>query len=391
MSEARSWRIGNVQIVADQQVVVGEVTVEDGIITAITAAADAAQADDSIPYIDGKGGWLLPGFIDIHVHGGYGHDFMDATAEAYDGITKFHAANGTTTILATTVTASPERIEAVLKAAAAYRAGDMQYAELAGVHLEGPFISEKWPGAQNPAFIVPPQTEWLERWIAEWPALIKIMTLAPEKDGALAVIEWLRQQGIVASLGHTDATYDEVVTAVQHGLCHGVHTYNAMTGLHHRKPGTLGAMMTEDAITAELIADGHHVHPAAIKVLTRTKPADKLVLITDAMSAAGLGDGQYDLGGLAVDVRGGVATLHEGNSLAGSTLTMIEAFRFMLKHTELTVPEVSRLASANPAKVLGLEQQTGSISVGKRADLVWTDDNHQMLATWVKGRTVFSV
>jgi len=388
--EANNWRIGNVQVVAEGKSFLGEVTVENGLITAITPAGSASvETQSEIPYIDGAGGWLLPGFIDVHVHGGYGHDFMDATREAYDGITKFHAAHGTTAMLATTVTAPPEHLEAVLAAAAAYQEAGMPYAELVGVHLEGPFISAKWSGAQNPAYIVPPQSEWLQDWVQKWPSLIKLMTLAPEREGAIAVIEWLASNGIVAALGHTDASYDDVVTAVEHGLTHAVHTYNAMTGLHHRNPGTLGAVMTEDRISAEIIADGHHAHPAAVKLLARAKPADKLILITDAMSAAGLGDGLYDLGGLAVDVRSGVARLLEGNSLAGSTLTMIEGFRFMLKHTDLSVAEVSQVASGNPAKQLGLEDQMGSIAVGKLANLVWTDESQQLQATWVRGRTVY--
>ncbi|UVI31907.1 N-acetylglucosamine-6-phosphate deacetylase [Paenibacillus spongiae] len=395
MADARSLRIGNVRIVAEDQWFWGEVDVKNGLIADIRSTESNADqtgkqaaADSGVPYVDGKEGWLLPGFIDIHVHGGYGSDFMDASSDAFDVITKYHAANGTTAMLATTVTASHDAIQAVLEATDAYRKRDMPYAELIGVHLEGPFISEKWPGAQNPAFITPPQTDWLKPWAAQWPSLIKMMTLAPERDGALNVIEWLSANGIVPALGHTDASYDDVVTAVQHGLRHAVHTYNAMTGLHHRKPGTLGAVMTEDAISAEIIADGHHAHPAAVKLLSRTKPSDKLVLITDAMSAAGLGDGQYGLGGLEVSVKDGVARLVEGGSLAGSTLTMIEAFRFMLKHTDLSVTEVSRCASGNPAKVLGMENQIGSIAVGKQADLVLTDDTHHIVTTWVKGRSV---
>ncbi|MCQ6558540.1 N-acetylglucosamine-6-phosphate deacetylase [Paenibacillus mendelii] len=392
MADSRSWRIGNVRIVAEDQWFWGEVDIENGTIAAIrptdSHAGKQAAENSDVSFVDGEGGWLLPGFIDIHVHGGYGSDFMDATSEAFDVITKYHAANGTTSMLATTVTASHDDIQAVLEATAAYRTQNMPYAELVGVHLEGPFISAKWSGAQNPAFISPPQTDWLKPWAAQWPDLIKMMTLAPERDGALDVIKWLSDNGIVAALGHTDASYDDVVNAVQYGLRHAVHTYNAMTGLHHRKPGTLGAVMTEDTISAEIIADGHHAHPAAVKLLSRTKPADKLIMITDAMSAAGLGDGQYDLGGLDVIVKDGVARLREGDSLAGSTLTMIEAFRFMLKHTDLSVTEVSRCASGNPAKLLGLEEQIGSIAVGKQADLVLTDDSHHIRTTFVKGRAI---
>ncbi|TYP71154.1 N-acetylglucosamine-6-phosphate deacetylase [Paenibacillus methanolicus] len=393
MSKSQAWRIGNIHIVADGATFEGEVVVEDGVISAVypaDAAADRPTPPADAAYIDGEGGWLLPGFIDVHVHGGYGADFMDATHEAFDTITKFHASHGTTTMLATTVTQSPEALEAVVKATAAYREGVMPYASLLGVHLEGPFISEKWSGAQNPAYIVPPHTEWLKRWTVVYPSIIRMMTLAPEKEGAYETIRWLTDNGIIAACGHTDALYEEIKGAAEHGLRHAVHTYNAMRGLHHREPGTLGGVMTTDTISAEIIADGHHVHPAAIDVLLRAKPADKALLVSDAISAAGLSDGNYDLGGLAVIVKDGVARLAEGGNLAGSTLTMMNAFRFMLSNTKLTAAEVSRLASGNPAKLLGIADRTGSIAGGKRADLVWTNAAFNIRRTWVRGREVYA-
>ena len=214
-------------------------------------------------------------------------------------------AHGTTGLLATTVTASQEAISKLLDAAYAYKAQPGRCNSLLGVHLEGPFISHKWPGAQNPKYIVPPQQTWLEAWTEQYPDLIRLLTLAPETEGAYSLIEWLTANGIVAACGHTDADYEIIEEAVTDGLRHAVHTYNAMTGLHHRKPGTLGAVMTMDAIMAEVIADGHHVHPAAIRLLVKAKGLDRVILITDAMSAAGLGDGLYDLGGLAVNVKNG--------------------------------------------------------------------------------------
>ncbi|MBB3108251.1 N-acetylglucosamine-6-phosphate deacetylase [Paenibacillus phyllosphaerae] len=388
MPNTPSWRIGNLNIVAGGSSFEGEALVENGTITAITPK-EKGSSDKDVPVIDGEGGWLLPGFIDVHVHGGYGSDFMDANAEAYDAITKFHASHGTTGMLATTMTNPPEALEAVLQAATAYQEGGMPYAALLGVHLEGPFISEKWAGAQNPAYIQPPHTEWLKRWIVDYPGIIKMMMLAPEKEGALETIEWLTDNGIIAACGHTDALYEDIKRASEVGLRHTIHTFNAMRGLHHREPGTLGAVATIDSISTEIIADGQHVHPAAIELLRRAKPADKLILITDAISAAGLDDGPYSLGGLDVKVEDGIARLREGGNLAGSTLTMINAFRFMLEHTNLTVPQVSQLASGNPARLLGVEERMGSIALGKQADLVWTDANFAIRRTWVQGRTVY--
>lgn len=308
--------------------------------------------------------------------------------EAFDIITRFHSHQGTTTMLATSVTAGKESIDRLLEAVQEYRDRDMPYAQLAGVHLEGPFISPKFPGAQNPAFIVPPQPDWVESWIADYPGIVKILTFAPETEGAVALAERLTEEGIVASAGHTNATYEEMERAAEHGLCHAVHTFNAMRGLHHREPGTVGAVLTDDRIFAEVIADGHHVHQAGIRLLTRTKAADRLVLITDAMSAAGLGDGEYDLGGLPVHVSGGVARLEDGKTLAGSTLTMMGAFRFMIRDVGVSLPEVSQMASGNPARQLGIADQTGSLAEGKQADFLLVSPDLELQKVWIAGRII---
>ncbi|GLX69575.1 N-acetylglucosamine-6-phosphate deacetylase [Paenibacillus glycanilyticus] len=380
--------IRNVKIVLEDTVIEGSVLVKDSIIATIIEKNED-QAIEAEQVVDGEGAWLLPGFIDVHVHGGFGGDFMDANQESYDTITQFHASQGTTGMLATTVTASREAIEAVFQATSSYVQQAMPYAALLGVHLEGPFISPKWMGAQNPAFQTPPRLDWLKDWTTRYPGILKLLTLAPENEGAIDAIKWLSGQNVIVACGHTDATYEVMAQAADAGLTHAVHTYNAMRPLHHREPGTVGAVLTDDRIYAELIADGHHVHPGAIRLLARSKPADKLILITDAMSAAGRPDGLYDLGGLPVTVQGGVARLAEGN-LAGSSLTMINAFRYMLEHSGLSVTDISRYASANPAKQLAMFDRTGSIAVGKQADLVLAaPDFSQVRSTWVNGRQVY--
>ncbi|MFC4776395.1 N-acetylglucosamine-6-phosphate deacetylase [Paenibacillus sp. GCM10023252] len=392
-ANAVTWIIHNVKIVMGDEWQHGSVTVVDGRIHRIAEQGEPeTDLYEESPelVLDGQGGWLMPGFIDVHVHGGFGSDFMDASKASYDTITKFHAAHGTTGMLATTVTASPEAIEAVLAASSAYRQGEMPYAELLGVHLEGPFISSKWPGAQNPSYIVEPRIDWLRRWTSNYPDLVRMLTLAPENEGALEAVAWLAGHGIVAACGHTDATYEQLIKAVDEGLSHAVHTYNAMRGLHHREPGTVGAVLTENRVSAEIIADGEHAHPAAIRLLVSAKPSDKLLLITDAISAAGMADGAYDLGGLPVTVHEGVARLTQGGALAGSSLTMIQAFRYMLEHTGLSVPEVSRLASGNAAKLLGISEATGSIALGKQADLILVDSALSLRSTWVRGRQVYN-
>lgn len=381
--------IVNAKVVTpDAVIAAGYAAVRDGKIEALGPMAELNEtlAETAGTKIDARGSWLLPGFIDVHVHGGYGSDFMDATIESLENITRFHSSHGTTTMLATTVTGSLEAIGQVLESVKAYREKGMPYAQLAGVHLEGPFISPKWPGAQNPNFIVTPKLEWVKEWTSRYPGLIRLVTLAPETEGALPVIAFLAGQGIVVACGHTDSTYAQIGEAVKHGLSHAVHTFNAMKGLHHREPGVVGAVLTEDKICAEVIADGHHVHPACIRLLTQTKRSDNLLLITDAMSAAGLGDGDFELGGLAVVVKDGVARLRDGDSLAGSTLTMMGAFRYVVGTVGVSVEEASRLASWNPAKQLGLLGETGSIETGKQADLLLVTPELDLERVWVRGR-----
>jgi N-acetylglucosamine-6-phosphate deacetylase len=334
-------------------------------------------------------GLLIPGFVDVHVHGGAGYDFMYCDAESLDVITKFHSSQGTTTMLATTMTAAKTSIDRVLSEVNAYRNGGMPFAQLAGMHLEGPFISPKWSGAQNPEHIVPANIEWLEQWEAEYPGLIRQVTLAPEREGALEAILWLRKHGITAALGHTDAAYEEVIAAADAGLSQAVHMFNAMTPLHHRKPGAAGAIMFDKRIRAEIIADGIHVHPAAIHVMARLKNDNNLLLITDAMSAAGLSDGEYMIGDLPVVVSDGKATLRDNPAaLAGSTLTMIRGFRYLIQEVGLNLEEASRAASLTPAMSLGMERSIGSLEAGKRGDILRLDDELNLRGVWVGGRRI---
>ncbi|MBB6675332.1 N-acetylglucosamine-6-phosphate deacetylase [Cohnella nanjingensis] len=368
----------------------GWIWLSGGAIAAIGGASDPKPiAAANAELVDGAGGWVLPGFVDVHVHGGAGFDFMEANHEEIDAITRFHASHGTTGLLATSLTAPRDELTEVLERTSAYMSKPMPYAQILGVHFEGPFVNVKWKGAQNPEYILPPQAEWLEDWVSRYPGVIKLQTLAPETEGALDYIELLARHGIVPSAGHTDATYEQIVAAADRGLRHAVHTFNAMTPLHHRNPGTVGAVMSDDRIVAEVIADGHHVHPAAIKILTRAKGKDNVVLVTDAMSAAGMPDGDgYSLGGLPVVMKCGVARLKEGDSLAGSTLTMIAAFQNMVRRVGVSVEDASRMASGTPARELGLSGSIGSVEAGKRADVLLLDADLELRRVWIGGRPV---
>lgn len=387
--ERNSFQIVHAQVVTPRGTILdGAVAVDDGVIRYVGTTSGLASAGlMAADPIDAQGAYLLPGFIDVHVHGGMLQDFSVPSKQAFDDITRLHLSQGTTSMLATTMTMPKEVIEEVLEEVHRYRAEGMPYAKLAGVHLEGPFISPKWPGAQNPAHIVPPNKAWVEEWESKYPGLIKQVTFAPEQEGAHELIAFLRSKAIVAAAGHTDATYEEIMAAVEVGLHHAVHTFNAMTPLHHRKPGTAGAILSTPAISAEIIADGIHVHKAGIQLLAQVKNNRNLILITDAMSAAGLGNGDYMLGDLPVVVKDNMCTLKENEgTLAGSTLTMIRGFRHLVKEIGLTVEQASEAASGNPARLLRMDHLTGSVETGKLGDLLLVNRDLQLETVWVEGR-----
>lgn len=388
--DKRDLIITDVKVVLPDAIIQdGWLFIRDGIIAAYgTSTEPYLELGEGVQKISGNGGYALPGFIDIHVHGGAGGDFMTASEEELDAITRFHMENGTTAMLATTVTASRNELTEVLERIVKYKEKPMSYAQILGVHLEGPFVNTKWKGAQNEAYMTPPQSEWLSHWVEEFPEVIKLQTLAPELDGAPSYIALLKQYGIVAACGHTDALYEEIEHAVDQGLCHAVHTFNAMRPLHHREPGTVGAVMLNPGITAEIIADGEHVHPAAIKLLLQAKGKDSVILVTDAISAAGMPDGDYKLGSLPVIVEQGTARLKDGGSLAGSTLTMIKGFHYLIDKVGVSISEASRIASLNPARVLGIHSQYGSLELGKRADILLLDSQLNLNSVLIDGRVI---
>lgn len=377
--------IYNVQLVTPQGIVNnGAITIRNGRIEAI----ETVRGEDVSHAIDGKGHWLLPGFIDIHVHGGNGADFMDGTHQAIETIARFHFRHGTTSMLPTTVSATKEEIEKVLHAMLSFRPNSMSMSQIHGIHLEGPFISPKHPGAQNRSAIIKPKLDWIKDWISTFPNLIRMVTFAPELEGADELISILRQHGVVCAAGHTDCSFEQMQHAVSLGLSHSVHAFNAMRGFHHRHPGAAGAILLIDQLSTEIIADGHHLHPETIRLLHRLK-GEQLVLITDAMAAAGLNDGIYQLGTLPVQVKNGVAKLHQSDTLAGSTQTMIDSFRYLVHTVGIPMEQASRLASYNPARVIGIDHITGSIEVGKQADLLLLADDLSIVNVWLKGNPLY--
>jgi N-acetylglucosamine-6-phosphate deacetylase len=326
------------------------------------------------------GEWTIaPGFVDIHIHGAGGHDVMQADEQGLRHIAETVARFGTTAYVATTVTASPDdtcrSLESLARAAKRQRAGTSSAgpaAELLGIHFEGPFISHVRRGVHPPEWIATPAAGLFERMLAAADGEARIITLAPELPGALELVERARAARMVASMGHTNATYEEAMAAIARGASHATHVFNAMRPFSHRDTGVLGAVLTHPEVTAEIIADGIHVDNAAIRILLAAKGNDRVILVTDAIAATAMPDGNYRLGTFEVSVTGGVCRDAEGH-LAGSTLTLDRAVRLMV---ELGVPaiEAVRMATLQPAWKLGIESRKGALVAGADADLLFLDD-----------------
>jgi N-acetylglucosamine-6-phosphate deacetylase len=332
----------------------------------------------------------IPGFIDIHIHGVDGADTMDGTIAGLETMAKALPAEGTTSFLATTMTQSVAAIEKALINASEYKDSQPQMgsAELLGIHVEGPFVNPKMAGAQPVQHIIDPDLSLLKNWQELAGNQIKLVTLAPEQPGGLEMIEYLAANGIVASVGHSDATFAEVNQAIGAGVNHVTHLFNQMKGLHHREPGVVGAAFLKEELKAELIVDGVHVHPEMVRLAYQLKRSEGLILITDSMRAKGLKDGQYDLGGQEVFVKDGKALLEDG-TLAGSILKMGQAVKNMMDYTGCALEDVIVMASVNPAKQLNVYESKGSIAVGKDADIVILDENLDVYMSICRGAVAF--
>ena len=327
--------------------------------------------------------YLAPGLIDIHCHGGCGYDVMDNEEGVLEKISKYKLKNGVTGWLATPLTAPPEELESACKRIN-NAIESKNNTNLLGAHVEGPFISQAKKGAQNSEFIRVGAIKEINNWIDILGEYLRIVTLAPEKPGAEAIIQELKYNNTLVATAHTAANYKEMSEAIELGVEQASHFYNGMTGFHHREPGTVGAFLDSKNTTMEIIADGIHLHPATIRITFKIVGAERLILITDAMRAAGMEDGVYDLGGLNVTIKNGEARLENGN-LAGSTLKLINAVKFIYNNTELNLVDSWKLASYNPAKRLGLDNIYGSLKVGKIANLVAFNENFSIKNIWLEG------
>ncbi|HXP79701.1 MAG TPA: N-acetylglucosamine-6-phosphate deacetylase [Verrucomicrobiae bacterium] len=339
--------------------------------------------------LNASGRTVVPGFVDVHIHGAGGHDVMEGTREALEIITATVAAHGTTSLVATTVTASEKETRDSVAGIAHFILHTSQYAtrelsaEILGIHFEGPFISPARRGVHPAKWIVPPSRELLAQLLGEARGTAQILTLAPELPGALDLISVARQAGLVVSLGHTDATYEQAQAAIEAGASHAAHVFNAMRPFSHRGTGVIGAVLTSPKVSAELIADGVHVDEAAMRILVELKTPERVILVSDGISATGMPDGKYQLGMFEVKVSGGVARNAEGK-LAGSTLTLDRAVRNMVA---LGVPLSSalRMVTANPARQIGLGTRKGVLAPGADADLVFLDEKLEVSGVMTRG------
>ncbi|WP_325921537.1 N-acetylglucosamine-6-phosphate deacetylase [Kurthia gibsonii] len=338
-------KIKNVHIVnANQSFENQDVVIQEGKIIAIGSSLTQQTTEE----IDGENQYLFPGFIDLHIHGSADVDTMDATEDALHTMAKSLVKEGVTSFLATTMTQKIEAIESALQTIAHFENTEDE-AEVLGVHVEGPFISIHRVGAQPEEYIIPPSIELFRKWQQLSGNKIKEITVAPEVENGFEFVKAVSKEGVIVSIGHSDATYDEVEQAVNYGATQGTHLYNQMRPFHHREPGVVGASLLLDAIKVELIVDFIHSHEQAVKLAYRMKGASSIILITDAMRAKGVPYGDYDLGGQTVHVTETGAHLSNG-ALAGSVLTMDAALRHMKQLTNCTMEELVAMSSANAAQ-----------------------------------------
>ncbi|MCQ4085078.1 N-acetylglucosamine-6-phosphate deacetylase [Streptomyces sp. RB6PN25] len=341
----------------------------------------ASNVPEEHATLDLAGHWIVPGFVDIHVHGGGGASFSAGSAEEALTVAATHRAHGTTTMLASTVTDDLDDL--------ARQAGVLselvEQGELAGIHFEGPFISPHRCGAHQPSLLRDPYPADVRKLLDAARGAARMMTLAPELPGGLESVRLLADAGVIAAVGHTDAAYEATIDAIDAGATVATHLFNAMPPLGHRAPGPVAALLEDERVTVELINDGTHLHPAVLELAFATAGPGRVAFITDAMGAAGMDDGLYPLGPMQVEVKDGVARLVDGGSIAGSTLTLDVAFRRAITVDGLPVEHVVEAVSAGPAKLLGLYDRIGSLEPGKDADLVVLDEDFSLTGVMRKG------
>lgn len=361
----------------------GQLEVEDSIIAYV--GSERGYEGEVLDY---KGDMVCPGFIDIHVHGGAGVDAMDPDPEALNRLSTYLAAGGVTGFLATTHTAPLEELKATLRRVEAAQKVRAPGSQILGAHVEGPFISQDKKGAQDGGYVRQVTEQELDAIYQASGGTIKMMTLAPEIQDAMRAADWLVERNIVAAAGHTNATYNDALRAFDRGFTHLSHFYNGMRGFHHREPGVVGAGLTDGRVSLELVADGVHVHPAALKLALLAKGPAKIALVSDSVKPAGLPDGEHNFEGRAFHVRGRSITLENG-VIAGSGIRLNDAVKIMVEEAGGPLKDVVQTASSTPAKILRLTPRKGELRECSDADLTVLDLSYRVLRTIVGGETVY--
>ncbi len=389
-------KIVNARIITSERVIDnGNLLIKNDKIAEISKddiAVDAAQE------IDAQGNYVAPGFIDMHVHGGGGFDFMDNTAEAFIGIAQTHAKYGTTSMMPTTLSCEKEDLHRTIKTYEEVVDADYLGAQFVGLHIEGPYFSMKQKGAQDPKYIRNPDPQEYRELVAS-SKHIKRWSAAPELPGAIEFGEFLREHHIMASIAHTDAVYDDVMLAYEAGYSHATHFYSCMSGVSRRNAyryaGVVESVYLLDDVTVELIADGIHLPAPLLQLVHKIKGVDRIALVTDAMRAAGMPEGPSVLGslksGLDVIVEDGVAKLPDRTAFAGSVATMDRLVRNMIELANVSIADAVKMASTVPASILSISNRKGDLSVGKDADIVIFNENVSVQQTLVRGKLVFDV
>jgi N-acetylglucosamine-6-phosphate deacetylase len=369
-------------VLAAETVVTGTQVLSPGCLT-IDGATIAAVTDEVPAGVAIRPGVLVPGFVDLHSHGGGGASVVGADPEAVATFAATHRRHGTTTLCASLVSAHPEPLLRDVRVLADL----VDDGVIDGVHLEGPWIAPAMKGAHDPTSLRAPEPEELDAVLAAGRGTIAMVTLAPELAHGVAAVRRCAEAGVLAAIGHTDADWSQTREAIEAGSTIATHLFNQMRPVHHREPGPIPALLADPRMHVELIADGIHVHPAVLAMVRRALPPDRIVLVTDAMAATGQADGDYRLGALAVRVEDGVARLVEGGALAGSTLTMDGAFRRVVHECGFTLADAVLAASVTPARLLGRDD-VGRLEPGLRADVVALDEDLRLVDVWHRGVAV---
>ena len=359
--------------IEDKKFTDGGIVIKNGTIEQVYTEGKRPQTEDEV--LDGKGMYAIPGLIDLHFHGCKGDDFCDGSRDAIARIAEYEASVGVTAIAPATMTLPVEELEQILRVAAEYKKGphSKKEADFVGINMEGPFISPAKKGAQDERNIIPCDVKVCERFLEVSEGLVKFMGIAPEEsENAVSFIEAVKDK-VNVSLAHTNADYDTAMAAFNAGADHAVHLYNAMPAFTHRAPGVIGAVYDSKHVMAEIICDGVHIHPAAVRATFEMMGEDRMILISDSMRAAGMPDGSYTLGGLDVNVVGNRATLASDGAIAGSVTNLMDCMKTAVKTMNIPLETAVACATINPAKSLGIDAEYGSIRAGKKAHIVLMD------------------